>query len=151
MEMHAVGLLRTLTAAGLVTPNPTFTGKGGLAIANNVKKITRFILISQSTNYHYTEVSLLILPWPGNPVRLLKSQEIQNVQPILQVHEKLSLLGFLYCSITCFFSSFCWKGNVQLSQFSSLHTITFCQRKWLSNMVFGKKKKKKRKQKPLTL
>ena len=61
MEIHAVGLLRTLTAAGLVTPSPMLTGKGGLAIANNVKKITRFILISQGTNYHYMEASLLIL------------------------------------------------------------------------------------------
>jgi len=33
-----IGLLGTLTAMGVVPPNPTFSGKGGLAIANNVKK-----------------------------------------------------------------------------------------------------------------
>ena len=62
MEMRAVDLLRTLAAAGVVTPNPTLTGKAGLAIANNIKKIGHFILVSQGTDYHYTEVSLLILP-----------------------------------------------------------------------------------------
>lgn len=47
MEMHAIDLLRTLTAAGLVTPNPTLTGKGGLAIGNNVKIYALYTLLTR--------------------------------------------------------------------------------------------------------